>query len=66
MISLLFGLASAALGLSGLWIWRAEFLQFLKGVLPVSLLFAGVVAVLAGLSGVIAKHQAPKQDNGKD
>ena len=51
MISVFFGLGAVLLGGWGLTLWRADFFHFLKGLLPVSLLFSGIIAVWAGISG---------------
>ncbi len=52
MISVLFGLASLGAGLWGLYVWRMEFVAFLKGFLPICLVFAGAVAVIMGSAGM--------------
>lgn len=55
MMSVLLGLVATALGFCGAWVWRVEFVDVLKGLLPVSLFFAGLFAVIAGLSS-LSKH----------
>ena len=35
-----------ALGLWGMWTWNVAFLHFLKGMLPVSLFFAGIITII--------------------
>jgi hypothetical protein len=52
MLSALFGLITILLGLYGMWRWHAELLAFLKGIGPMSLVFAGIVALVAGLSRI--------------
>jgi hypothetical protein len=64
MISTIFGLASVALGFWGICAWSSEFLIVLKGLVPVSLFFAGIVAVIVGLSRLSAPPPPPK-DHGK-
>ena len=59
MLSLIFGLVTMALSIWGLILWRAEFVFFLKGVLPVCFLMGGVVAVIAGLSTFGSKSSTP-------
>lgn len=49
MLSALLGLLTIAVGFWGLFIWRSEFVLFLKGIVPSSLVFAGLVALIAGL-----------------
>ncbi len=50
MLSLIFGLATMAVSLWGLFHWRTEFIFILKGAVPVCFLMGGVVAVIAGIS----------------
>lgn len=50
MLSVLMGLTCSMLGLWGLWTWRLEFIFLLKALLPISLVFAGIVAIIAGLA----------------
>jgi hypothetical protein len=52
MLSTLFGIVSMTAGLWGMWIWRHEFVFFLKGFLPVSFVFAGLVAIIVGISSL--------------
>ena len=50
VLSLLVGTVVALLGLILLISWWYELLFVLRGTLPVLLVFAGVIAVVAGLS----------------
>jgi hypothetical protein len=50
VLSLLIGTVAALFGLILLISWWYEFLFVVRGTLPVILVFAGVVAVIAGLS----------------
>ncbi len=51
MMAVVLGAMTTALGVWGLWIWRVQFLIFARGALPISLIIAGVMAVVAGLAG---------------
>ena len=66
MISMLFGVIAAALGVWGTFVWRNEFLAMAKGLLPISLFFSGVVAAIVGLSGLLSKLSPKPKDHGKD
>ena len=55
MLSAFFGVVAAALGFWGVWIWRHEFVQFLKGMVPISLFMAGILALIIGLASVLTK-----------
>ncbi len=50
MASVAAGLLAMILGLVGLWVWRWDFARFLKGMIPLSLFLAGLIAIIAGLS----------------
>ena len=50
MLSVFFGIAAASLGLWGAWTWNVDLLHFLRGMLPVSLFFSGIIAVIFGLA----------------
>ena len=52
MLSLILGLLTIALGFYGVSHWTADFAAFLKGVVPVSLICGGLIAVLAGISSL--------------
>ncbi len=52
MIAIIFGAAAIAAGVYGIHHWSGYLVVFLKGTVPVSILCAGVVAVLAGLSSL--------------
>ncbi len=43
------GLLATLFGLYGIFIWNKEFCFILKGLLPLSLLCAGIIAILAGI-----------------
>jgi len=51
MISAILGATAVLAGLSGMWIWRSDFLSFLRGSMPFSLVLAGIAGVIAGLAG---------------
>jgi hypothetical protein len=55
MLSAIFGLGAVALGLWGMWTWSVDLIHFLKGLLPISLFFAGIIAIIAGLSSLSPK-----------
>ena len=50
MVSVLFGLFAIGLGLIGMFSWPGDLVHFMKGMIPISLFLAGVIAVIAGLS----------------
>ena len=64
MLSALFGLAAILLGLWGMWIWGIDLIHFLKGMIPISLFFAGLIAVIAGLSNLSPKNPPPGSKKG--
>jgi hypothetical protein len=50
MMSIVLGLLSIALGVSGVWHWWGDCASVLRGLLPLSFVCGGLVAVLAGIS----------------
>ncbi|MEI8393161.1 MAG: magnetosome protein MamI [Rhodospirillaceae bacterium] len=52
MPSIMFGLLAVALGLWGLSAWWWSVVELLRGVLPLVLVFVGVLALAAGVSGL--------------
>jgi len=58
MLSTFFGIAAIVLGLWGVSAWTTELLSFLKGMIPISLVFAGIIALIAGLSRLNTPHPA--------
>jgi len=52
MPSIMFGLLAVALGLWGLSAWWWSVVELLRGVLPLALVFVGVLALAAGVSGL--------------
>jgi hypothetical protein len=64
VISFLFGLVSVAAGLWSLWIWRAYVVLCLKGLLPLSLIFSGLAAILMGLENLSDFKRSSKKDHG--
>jgi hypothetical protein len=57
MTNLLFGIIAIAAGVWGLWEWKIEFLTFVKGFLPASLILAGFLAVITSA----ARNPAPRK-----
>ena len=62
MISMLFGIVAAACGLWGIFTWWNELLLLLKGLLPISLFFSGIVALIVGVSRLNAPPPKTKDD----
>ncbi|MBF0268825.1 MAG: hypothetical protein HQL44_09545 [Alphaproteobacteria bacterium] len=52
MPSVIFGLLTVALGLWGLTAWWWSVTEFLRGALPIALIFLGLVALAAGVRTV--------------
>lgn len=52
MISLLIGLLTVGAGLWGMIHWRDALVLALKGLVPVSMVLGGAVAVIAGISAI--------------
>jgi len=63
--SVVIGAIVVLLGLLGLLSWWSEFTVILKGMLPAMMIFAGAVAVIAGLSEMkdeaASKKEEPKK-----
>jgi hypothetical protein len=57
MLSSFFGALVASLGLWCGWIWRHDFVQFLKGCVAVSLFLSGVITIIIGLS---TRRESPR------
>jgi len=55
MLSFLFGLIAVLLGALGMRMWNAEWVSFLKGMIPMSLFFAGLIAIIAGFASLTSK-----------
>ncbi|MEI6986851.1 MAG: magnetosome protein MamI [Rhodospirillaceae bacterium] len=52
MPSIMFGLLAVALGLWGLSAWWWSVVELLRGFLPLVLVFVGVLALAAGVTGL--------------
>ena len=64
MLSILFGLIAAAIGVLWLFVWGAldEFLIVLQGSVPAILILVGLVAVAAGISSIKEKMAEKKEE----
>lgn len=51
MLSALIGLIVSVLALWGMFVWWNDFLIVLRGLVPVSFVFGGIVAIVAGITG---------------
>ncbi|MBI2118749.1 MAG: hypothetical protein HYT97_03875 [Elusimicrobia bacterium] len=52
MMSIVLGLCSLLLGSWGVYFWFGNFIFLLKGLLPISFVCAGIIAILAGISSL--------------
>ena len=50
--SIIVGSGVTILGLFGVIVWWADIFTIVKGLIPVILVFGGVIAVIAGLAGL--------------
>ena len=62
MLSILFGCVAILLGAWGMWWWRADLAAFFRGWVPISLFFAGIIAIIAGTAPK-APPSIPKKRN---
>jgi hypothetical protein len=56
MLSAIFGLGAVVLGLWGMYTWGLDLIHFLKGMIPISMFFAGIIAIIAGFSSLSSKR----------
>ena len=50
MLSAFFGVLAVLAGLWGIQTWFGDLVHFLKGIIPISLFFSGLIAIIAGLA----------------
>ena len=62
-LGVVIGIVTILLGLKGILCWWPDFLTVLKGSLPIILIFAGAIAVIAGLSEI--KDEFSSKEAGK-
>ncbi len=55
MLSFLFGLVAVLCGIWGMRVWNVELISFLRGMLPVSLFFVGILAIIIGFASFSTK-----------
>ena len=65
MTSVVIGVIVVLLSFIGLAKWWSEFVLFLKGFMPISFLLCGLVAVIAGISGLIPRSYEKLQPKNK-
>ena len=65
MISIILGVLAFGLGVVGLFLWWDILLLVLAGIMPISFVVVGVIAVIAGVSS-IREASAPKQESKKE
>lgn len=56
MLTVLMGSIAALIGVIGVVACWSDFLSFLRGILPVSLFFSGLIAIIAGISRLASKE----------
>jgi len=61
-MSVVVGAVVALLGLWGLTGWWCDFLLVLRGLIPVMMIFGGVIAVIAGISEVKDELASKKEE----
>ena len=64
-MSVVIGLAVVCVGLVTLIAWKGALAVVLKGIVPAVLIFAGVIAVIAGLSELRDEASAKKEESQK-
>ncbi len=62
MWSIIGGIVAAVLGVWGLIAWWPDFLQVLRGAIPILAVLGGVVAIIAGASSVKEAREAKKAE----
>ncbi|MFH1714725.1 MAG: hypothetical protein ABH857_00800 [Elusimicrobiota bacterium] len=65
MISIILGTIAFALGVAGLFLWWDILLLVLAGMMPISFVVVGVIAVIAGVSS-IKESSKSKEESKKD
>lgn len=61
-LGIIIGAIIALLGLKGILCWRGDFLTVLKGSVPAMLIFAGAIAVIAGISELKDELSSKKEE----
>jgi hypothetical protein len=58
----IFGLLAISLGLWGMSVWWWSVVEILRGLIPVTLVFLGVVSLAAGVSKVRQEKEVADED----
>ena len=58
MLAVLLGLIFAVAGGLGMYLWKADFLIVLKGLLPALFLVGGAISVVAGVTSIVESFEA--------
>jgi len=59
------GIVALILGVAGLILWWADFLQVLKGAIPILLLIGGVLGIYLGIEDVKTLSSSKKEETEK-
>ena len=66
MLAVLLGLVFIVAGGYGVFIWRAEFIVFLKGALPLMFFVGGFISVIAGITSISESADPKAADENTD
>ncbi|MEG3619808.1 magnetosome protein MamI [Magnetovibrio sp. PR-2] len=58
----IFGLLAVSLGLWGMSVWWWSVAELLRGLIPIVLVFVGVVSLAAGVSNIRKEKEADDED----
>ena len=59
------GIVAVVLGVVGLILWWTEFLQILKGAIPILLVLGGILGIYLGIEDVKTSSSAKKEESEK-
>ncbi len=62
MVSLIAGIVSVILGFIGLGVWWYNFLNVLRGIIPLLLVLGGLIAIYGGYTSMQDKIEAKKEE----
>ncbi len=66
MKTLFGGIVAAIIGIIGLIVWWANFLEILKGLIPILLVIGGALAIYLAIDDIKAASSQPKGEEKKE
>ena len=66
MLAVILGIIFVLAGATGVYVWKGEFLEVIKGLVPFMLVIGGGISIVAGITSIVESFEKKEESQTAD